>query len=949
MGRRQRPARATSTKLSRKASMERAQWIIGLGLTAIVIALWANGATAGLDEAASDARARLVGFSSPPPSDAIVLVGVDDSSLDTLSWPLPRAAWAEVVRELDNAGARVIAFDVLFDQEQGGAAWPPGAPTAGRDDHRALADAIAHHGRVVLAARFGVPSEDRREGDAVTRVPFSTVLEIVSASPGVPESELFARVIERSASEDLAREIELGDAPVLRDLRLKVEAARALVVEGARSSRRVPDEGERAWIESESPRPPIARLSAAAARLGNVSFVGGDARLVPLWARAGGQVYPSLGVQAAALFLSEAEGARPRLSGHETLVPGAAVALELERSRRESAGLLHRVVWPRPTVDWASRSMRGPLELFQRDGDAPPATVSVGRLLDPAQLRARLQTRVIATIDTQLAALAAGGLARLPDPAAYEQRAVKMDDPTLPLDDWLTLVEAQTAAWDQVHAGAAQMWEMVEQGLPDGADPKSTEPFNDFDDPTRRIALYEVVTRFPDAIKVVREGVARINVWRDVELPAIVGGKLCFVGWVATGNIDMIATSVHERTPGVLVHMAIANELLAGHTKRPAPWWLAMLVTAALGLIGTNMALRLPVAASPIALVALGLIWSAANAVLIWDAADLDIPLATPMAAAIVSWLGVMMHHLLIEQRSRRQTEARFRSYVPADVVDILVANPALDSMLPQRRELTIMFADIAGFTTLAERLGTARTAEVLAIYLARMTEVLESNKATIDKFLGDGIMAFWGAPIADEAHARNAALAALGMLDALDQLNDTNAFGADVAGLTMRIGLAAGEVSVGDFGNPPHKSAYTVIGDSVNLSARLESACKQLGTRTLISGRVRELMGEGITVRPLGRIIVQGKVEPEWIGELIGDRKPHGDKTADWIALSEALTSEYAKGDFAGAEACADRLEREFSDSALAAVYRASILENRGPDGGPREGFDSAIRLSQK
>src|SRR5690606_20825400 len=128
----------------------------------------------------------------------------------------------------------------------------------------------------------------------------------------------------------------------------------------------------------------------------------------------------------------------------------------------------------------------------------------------------------------------------------------------------------------------------------------------------------------------------------------------------------------------------------------------------------------------------------------VWDLGARRAAVAAPMAAAAASWLAVLLHRLLVEQRLRRRTEERFRAYVSPDVVDELVNNPQLDSMTPQRRELSIMFCDVAGFTAIAERLGAEGTAKFLTAYLGRMTDTLLRHNATIDKYLGDGIMAFW-------------------------------------------------------------------------------------------------------------------------------------------------------------------------------------------------------------
>jgi adenylate cyclase len=279
----------------------------------------------------------------------------------------------------------------------------------------------------------------------------------------------------------------------------------------------------------------------------------------------------------------------------------------------------------------------------------------------------------------------------------------------------------------------------------------------------------------------------------------------------------------------VHVHAAVCNSLLTGFQRIPGPLAGQLLIVLSLGLVGTWIGVRSTVVGGPLLVIVALVLWGVFASVVLWGMYDRIWSIAGPTVAASAGWLVVVLHRLLVEQRSRRKTEERFKSYVSPAVVDILVQNPSLSSMAPQQKELTVLFTDIAGFTTTAEKLGSQGTAELLAIYLGTMTEVVQRHGATLDKYIGDAIMAFWGAPIDDLKHARNACTAAVEMMKTLDRLNEENAFGA--AGvLKVRIGLATGELMVGDFGNPPRNSSYTVIGDTANLSSRLEGANKVFG-----------------------------------------------------------------------------------------------------------------------
>jgi adenylate cyclase len=196
---------------------------------------------------------------------------------------------------------------------------------------------------------------------------------------------------------------------------------------------------------------------------------------------------------------------------------------------------------------------------------------------------------------------------------------------------------------------------------------------------------------------------------------------------------------------------------------------------------------------------------------------------------------------------------------VPPDVVDILVNNPSLDSMAPQKRELTIMFSDIAGFTTLSERLGVEGTSRVLSTYLGAMTDVLMSTRATLDKYLGDGIMAFWGAPLDDPDHARHAVLAALEMEEALAAFKRELGEIGEV--FDVGIGVHSGRAVVGLIGSEQRRE-YTAIGDTVNLASRIEGLTKGVA-RILVSEESAGRAGDAFEWVDRGEHAVKGRGQP--------------------------------------------------------------------------------------
>jgi adenylate cyclase len=238
---------------------------------------------------------------------------------------------------------------------------------------------------------------------------------------------------------------------------------------------------------------------------------------------------------------------------------------------------------------------------------------------------------------------------------------------------------------------------------------------------------------------------------------------------------------------------------------------------------------------------------------------------------------------------------AAFRKYIPADLVRMLLREGVEPRPGGSVRAMTVMFADIAGFTGLSERLGD-RIIPLLSRYLDTMSHVVNAEGGTIDKFIGDAVMAFWGAPMANADHAVDACRAALACQTSLAALALTDDRGAP---LKVRIGINSGEMLVGNIGSE-FRLNYTVIGDAVNIASRLEGANKEYGTDIIIGEETRRLAGDRILVRELDRLMVYGRTGTLAIYELLGMAEP-GTKPPEWIALYESGLAAYRARDFAG------------------------------------------------
>jgi adenylate cyclase len=240
------------------------------------------------------------------------------------------------------------------------------------------------------------------------------------------------------------------------------------------------------------------------------------------------------------------------------------------------------------------------------------------------------------------------------------------------------------------------------------------------------------------------------------------------------------------------------------------------------------------------------------------------------MIALLLLYAMNMSWGYFVESRTKRQLTGLFGQYVPPELVEEMSRDPENYSMAGRKAELTVLFSDVRGFTTISEGLEPDELATLMNQYLGAMTIVVRKHRGTLDKYIGDAIMAFWGAPVDDPEHARNAVLTGLEMHAALHELNkDLAARGWPE--LKIGVGVNTGPMTVGDMGSPVRQS-YTVMGDAVNLGSRLEGITKQYGVGMIVGETTRELLKKEFVFRELDRVRVKGKEDPVGIYEPVGE-----------------------------------------------------------------------------
>lgn len=335
-------------------------------------------------------------------------------------------------------------------------------------------------------------------------------------------------------------------------------------------------------------------------------------------------------------------------------------------------------------------------------------------------------------------------------------------------------------------------------------------------------------------------------------------GAIVLVGTTAQGLFDLRATPVQAVYPGVEIHANLIDAILAKRFLEQPDWARGADFVVSL-LAGLVMALVLPFF-TPWRQI----LWSVAVAtgvlvlnLYLWRK-GLVLSLAMPLMMTLLLAIFSLGYGFLVESRSRRQMKEMFGQYVPPQIVHEMSENPKDYGFEGETRELTVLFADIRGFTTLSESLSAADLKRLLNRFFTPMTRIIFETRGTIDKYVGDQIMAFWGAPVHDEQHAVQAIGASLRMLMETERLKQEFSL-ENLPEINIGIGCNSGPMNVGDMGSE-YRRAYTVLGDAVNLGSRLEGTTKYYGVGLVVGERTRKLAGDAYVFRELDLVRVKGK-----------------------------------------------------------------------------------------
>ena len=354
---------------------------------------------------------------------------------------------------------------------------------------------------------------------------------------------------------------------------------------------------------------------------------------------------------------------------------------------------------------------------------------------------------------------------------------------------------------------------------------------------------------------------------------ALLKDAVVFVGTSAVGHADLRSTPVGVQYPGVEVHANVFEGLIYPELIHSHPDWAEALVFLFLVVLGLLMSFIFP------ALGAVSLALSGGSLLLLtlggnlysWQVLKLDLPLTS----SLLLILGLTLLNLIYGFFGASQQKARIKSifdqYVPPAHIDEMLNHPESVSLDGKRKEMSVLFSDIRGFTNLSEKLTATELKSLLNRYFSPITKTIFEHQGTIDKYVGDMVMAFWNAPLDVKDHAELAVKAGFSMLKITDELSKSFVLDG-LPAIDIGVGVNTGEMNVGDMGSE-YRRAYTVLGDSVNLGSRLESLTKYYGVRFLVS-QSTVLQCQNIRFRTVDKVKVKGKTEAVTIYEPLDPDK---------------------------------------------------------------------------
>lgn len=411
----------------------------------------------------------------------------------------------------------------------------------------------------------------------------------------------------------------------------------------------------------------------------------------------------------------------------------------------------------------------------------------------------------------------------------------------------------------------------------------------------------------------------------------VLQGRVVLLGTSAAGLLDLRSTPVGNVYPGVEVHANIISGIL-NQSIRTLPDYTAGLEVVSIILLTIIMMILQPRLSPGWNMVLLFFMVGVMVSInmYFWNIGFV-MPIATELLVLVWLFLIHMSYGYLFEFRGKQQITKQFGQYVPPEIVGELSNNPDAMNFEGQAKELTVLFSDVRGFTSISEGLEARELADLMNQYLTPMTKIIHEKRGTIDKYMGDAIMAFWGAPLSEPKHAQLAIEASMDMLERLNSMNEAFAL-RGWPEVKIGIGLNTGVMSVGNMGSD-FRMAYTVMGDAVNLGSRLESLTKQYGVSFIVSEYTAAAV-PSFAYLALDRVIVKGKLEPVTIYQPLCKLDQISIQQQKMLEKYQQAMQAYLNQDWGSAKILFIELASEEPERLIYKIYleRITIFETTPP-----------------
>ena len=452
--------------------------------------------------------------------------------------------------------------------------------------------------------------------------------------------------------------------------------------------------------------------------------------------------------------------------------------------------------------------------------------------------------------------------------------------------------------------------------------------------------------------------ISALDVLDESVAPAAIAGKLVLIGTSAAGLNDIKSTPVDPAVPGVEVHAQVLESALTRSLLSQPNYGIVVELCAAI-LLGILVIAFAPLL-GPITLVAVGALFASLLIGTSWyfyAKHRMLIDFTYPLLSTTAIYLTLIFTSFVREQAQRRQIRSAFGQYLSPALIEQLAQSPEKLVLGGEQREMTIMFSDVRGFTTISEsyKNDPQGLTALMNRFLTPLTNAILDRKGTIDKYMGDAIMAFWNAPLDDKQHQLHACEAAIDMLERIDVLNQERAIEAKESGqtfipLNVGVGLNTGVCVVGNMGSDL-RFDYSVLGDSVNLASRLEGQSKEYGFPIIVGSKTALAVKDKFAILELDFIMVKGKKEPEVIYAVAGrEETAHSARFQRLRNLTIEMLACYRSRDWDGALGAIERGRRTDEAGALELLYNLYEARIQGyQNKPPPEDWNGAFALLTK